>query len=64
MSAIAATMLVFVTVAAMEGIAWSSHKYIMHGFGWAWHRDHAMPSIAATVTSTITRAENADMIAL
>ncbi len=28
---------------AMELIAWSSHKYIMHGFGWAWHRDHHEP---------------------
>ena len=28
---------------AMELVAWSSHKYIMHGFGWAWHRDHHEP---------------------
>ncbi len=25
---------------AMEYIAWAVHKYIMHGFGWAWHRTH------------------------
>ena len=25
---------------AMEGVAWASHKYIMHGWGWGWHRDH------------------------
>jgi beta-carotene 3-hydroxylase len=25
---------------AMEGIAWASHRYIMHGFGWAWHASH------------------------
>jgi beta-carotene 3-hydroxylase len=24
----------------MEGIAWSSHKYIMHGFLWKLHKDH------------------------
>lgn len=24
----------------MECVAWFSHKYIMHGFGWAWHKDH------------------------
>ncbi len=24
----------------MEGVAWASHKFIMHGFGWGWHRDH------------------------
>ena len=28
---------------AMEGVAWASHRYIMHGFGWAWHRDHHEP---------------------
>lgn len=28
---------------AMEGVAWASHKYVMHGFGWAWHRDHHEP---------------------
>lgn len=29
--------------AAMEVVAWASHKYIMHGFGWGWHRDHHEP---------------------
>ena len=24
----------------MEGLAWFSHKYIMHGFLWSWHKDH------------------------
>lgn len=24
----------------MEGVAWAAHKYIMHGFGWGWHRSH------------------------
>ncbi len=43
MSALSATLLVLATVAAMEWIAWSSHKYIMHGFGWGWHRDHHEP---------------------
>ena len=36
-------LIVLVTVAAMEGVAWASHKYVMHGFGWAWHRDHHEP---------------------
>jgi len=39
--AIIATVLL--TVLAMEGVAWSSHKYVMHGFGWGWHRDHHEP---------------------
>ena len=29
--------------AAMEVVAWSAHRYIMHGPGWAWHRDHHEP---------------------
>lgn len=40
MSILAAALLVLATVAAMEAVAWASHKYIMHGFGWGWHRDH------------------------
>lgn len=36
-------LIVFATVLAMEWVAWASHKYIMHGFGWAWHRDHHEP---------------------
>ncbi len=24
----------------MEFIAWSNHKYLMHGALWAWHKDH------------------------
>jgi beta-carotene 3-hydroxylase len=36
-------LIILGTVLAMEGVAWSSHKYIMHGFGWGWHRDHHEP---------------------
>lgn len=25
---------------AMEGVAWSAHKYLMHGWLWSLHRDH------------------------
>lgn len=35
--------IVLATVLAMEGVAWASHKYVMHGFAWAWHRDHHEP---------------------
>lgn len=34
---------VLAAVLFMEGWAWFAHKYIMHGFGWAWHRDHHEP---------------------
>ena len=30
-------------VAVMEFVAGVSHKYIMHGWGWDWHRDHHEP---------------------
>lgn len=36
----AAALIVIATFAAMEAVAWASHKYVMHGFGWGWHRDH------------------------
>jgi beta-carotene 3-hydroxylase len=34
---------VLASVIAMEFVAWGSHKYIMHGWGWGWHRDHHEP---------------------
>lgn len=43
MSPLTAIIVVIVTALAMEGVAWASHRYIMHGFGWAWHRDHHEP---------------------
>ena len=30
----------FGTFFIMEFVAWFSHKYIMHGFVWVWHKDH------------------------
>jgi beta-carotene 3-hydroxylase len=43
MAVLLALAIVLATVLAMEGVAWASHKYIMHGFGWTWHRDHHEP---------------------
>jgi beta-carotene 3-hydroxylase len=37
------SLLVLGTIAVMEWVAWASHKYVMHGFAWAWHRDHHEP---------------------
>lgn len=28
----------------MEGITWLTHKYVMHGFLWYFHRDHHAPA--------------------
>ena len=27
----------------MEAAAWAMHKYVMHGWGWGWHRSHHEP---------------------
>jgi beta-carotene 3-hydroxylase len=43
MSIFAIILIVLATVVAMEWIAWGAHKYIMHGWGWGWHRDHHEP---------------------
>jgi beta-carotene 3-hydroxylase len=34
---------IFITLATflvMEFMAWATHKYVMHGLGWYFHRDH------------------------
>ncbi len=37
-------ILIFVgTFLFMEGVAWFTHKYIMHGFLWSWHKSHHAP---------------------
>lgn len=38
-----ALLIVLASAAAMELVAWASHKYVMHGFAWGWHRDHHEP---------------------
>ena len=35
--------IVVAAVAGMEAFAWAAHRWIMHGVGWAWHRDHHEP---------------------
>lgn len=32
--------LILITLVSMEGIAWFTHKYVMHGFMWNWHHSH------------------------
>ncbi|GGD99894.1 hypothetical protein GCM10011390_18360 [Aureimonas endophytica] len=31
------------TFLGMEFVAWWTHKYVMHGWGWGWHRSHHEP---------------------
>lgn len=35
--------IVVLTVAFMEVFSIVAHKYVMHGFGWGWHRSHHEP---------------------
>ncbi len=37
-------LVVVLTVIGMEGFAWVAHRYVMHGWGWGWHRSHHEPA--------------------
>ena len=39
--------LVLGTFIGMEGVAWSTHKFVMHGFLWGLHEDHHRKDPAA-----------------
>jgi beta-carotene 3-hydroxylase len=44
MSTLLTNALVFLaTLVWMEWFAWYAHKYVMHGWGWGWHRSHHEP---------------------
>ena len=36
-------LLFFATIAAMEGVAYVAHRWVMHGFGWFLHESHHRP---------------------
>ena len=36
-------IIIGLTFLGMEGVAWFTHKYIMHGIGWFLHKDHHEP---------------------
>lgn len=40
MGLLTSTLIVIATVAFMEWVAYAAHKYIMHGWGWGWHKSH------------------------
>jgi beta-carotene 3-hydroxylase len=35
--------ILLITFFAMEGVAWFTHKYVMHGFLWGLHHSHHVP---------------------
>lgn len=40
MNILIAIIITLSTFVFMEGVAWFTHKYVMHGFLWSLHRDH------------------------
>lgn len=36
-------LIVVATLFAMEAAATATHRHVMHGFGWRWHRSHHEP---------------------
>lgn len=40
MTIILCSLIVIATFLFWEFVAWFSHKYIMHGFLWTWHKSH------------------------
>ena len=40
MTVVLCALIVIGTFLAWEFVAWFTHKYIMHGFLWVWHRSH------------------------
>jgi len=39
------TLVVLLTVIAMEFVAYFAHKFLMHGWLWSWHEDHHKPQM-------------------
>ena len=39
------TLIVLATIVLMEAFSIVAHKYVMHGFGWGWHRSHHEPHV-------------------
>ncbi len=37
-------LIVAATFFVMEFMAWFTHKYVMHGLGWYFHKDHHQPT--------------------
>ena len=40
MSSLVPVLVTLTTFIVMEGVAWLSHKYLMHGAMWYFHEDH------------------------
>ena len=43
MSLFTGLLLFLITIVAMEGVAYVTHRWVMHGFGWFLHESHHRP---------------------
>ena len=43
MSLVIGSLVLIVTVAMMEAVAYATHRWVMHGLGWGLHRSHHRP---------------------
>lgn len=43
MTLVYSALIVLATFIVMEGVAWATHKFVMHGFLWYLHKDHHQP---------------------
>jgi beta-carotene 3-hydroxylase len=50
------TLIIIAVFLAMEGAAWASHRWIMHGWGWGWHRSHHEPRTGPFETNDLYAA--------
>jgi beta-carotene 3-hydroxylase len=48
----------------MEFVAWFTHKYVMHGFLWIWHKDHHINDNRKYEEVANTRFEKNDLFFL
>ena len=42
---IGAVAVAIITIVAMEGVSYASHRWLMHGPGMGWHRSHHAPPV-------------------
>src|SRR3546814_1169670 len=43
MSVTTGLLIILATIAAMEGVAYAAHRWVMHGFLWSLHKSHHEP---------------------
>ena len=50
-------LMLLIGFSMMEFVAWSNHKYVMHGFLWRWHKDHHVRDRQKVTQSELAKTE-------